>query len=197
MLKNIVKTVPAPTQEALVKIREEGVAWKEALATVGVSYAQGWLIVARAEAEKAGATFDASAMTEAEIAAEIARLRAEGASWGTIMVVLDITEARARKVWANASGTHSEGTRVGKGGRFLFGEKALYADQLAATGTALSAKERKSRSNYLGTAEAVKMVHLDLPALRALAEEYGVSGKGNKAAIVNRIRRAQAAQASA
>lgn len=193
MLKNIVKTVDADAQKALINLREEGVAWKEALAATDISYAQGWLIVERANLEALGLTVDTAGMTEAELAKVIAELRAKDASWGTIMVTLDITEGRARKIWAGKTGTHSEGTRVGKGGRFLFGEPALYADQLAKTGTALAATEKKVRENYLATGGAARVAFMDLPELRALAEEMGVSPKGGKAAIAGRIRKAMAA----
>lgn len=195
MLKNICKSVPAEAAQALIDLRSGGVAWKVALATTGISYANGWLIVERAGLEAMGLTVDTTGMTEAEIKAEIKTLRDRDASWGTIMVTLDITEGKARKIWESASGVHSEGTRTGKGGRFLFGAPVLYQGELAKSGTLLDAEQPKAFEAYVGAAEATRIVHLPLEELRSLAEEYGVSAKGTKAAVTQRIRKAMAAQA--
>lgn len=55
-----------------------------------------------------------------------AELRTEGKSWGQIAVISGLSEGRVRTLSERATKLASEGMRIGKGGRFLKGEGALY-----------------------------------------------------------------------
>ena len=62
------------------------------------------------------------AKTDEELSEKIAAARAEGLSWGKIMVRTGLGESRCRTLWEQASGESSMGNRVGKGGRYPAGK---------------------------------------------------------------------------
>lgn len=101
-------------------ILDDGEPWKTVLEWDGVNYGKAWLWVEREKVER-------GEIPELNpTATNVAKAREQGESWGTIMVRANISQAKARKLFEEATNVHSRGTRTGKGGRFMFDEEAYY-----------------------------------------------------------------------
>jgi uncharacterized protein DUF2786 len=52
----------------------------------------------------------------------------KGISWGDISIVVGLPESRVRKIFRNGETRKDLGLRIGKGGRFAYGDPTLYLD---------------------------------------------------------------------
>lgn len=59
-------------------------------------------------------------------AAQVAKLRTEGQSWGVIACRYNEPETRTRRDFEEATGTRSKGMRIGKGGRWVQNDQRFY-----------------------------------------------------------------------
>lgn len=112
-------------------------------------------------------------------------------SWGSIAVWCQVAEGKVRKAYMQATGTHSQGQRNAKGGRYLQGNASLYAGPLKRTGVQVP------KGQLAQVAEVAAMQTLlasGLPQLRAMAQSMGLtlSPKATKAQVVKAIAKAQA-----
>lgn len=169
----VCNNIPAEVQAKAIAMREDGHKVKAIQQACGLNHSQTWLILNRATAEAEGTVVDTSGMDQATIASTIGQLREAGDSWGWISVKLDIPESRVRKLFAEATGKHSEGLRIGRGGRHLFNDPTLYeADPKA--GVAVDASEPVVHPVYASKALEVGLVQHEFSELKAMAEELGV-----------------------
>lgn len=165
---------PTAEQFALyVELRSAGeVSAHDAQVQAGLSHSQAefhWLRTQPIEkgglAEKVG--------SEPATAASVAALRNSGESWGRIAVLIDASEGQARKLWAESTGTKSQGQRIGKGGRFYYNDGTLYADQLKGTGTVILQGENHEQAQAARD-EQRELLNLDTQELRKVyATEVG------------------------
>lgn len=103
-------------------------------------------------------------------------------SWGEIAVRLNTTEGRARKLYAEGSGTLSEGQRIGKGGRWLNNDSELYADVLQPTGTVIPVAAGRRNARTLAAQQ--RITKMDPAALKQFAADNGVAAKGKTPAQI-------------
>jgi hypothetical protein len=181
-IANTTETAFANATFMAVEMRKNGQKMADVIKATGLNHTQ-------VEIAFLKATLPASAFAEFS-PAKVVELREAGIAWGVIGVMLNVPESRVRKAYANATGNLSEGQRNGKGGRFLNADGVLYADVLAKTGTTIPVEY--GRNGARKAAVECRMVKLEIAELRMLAADYGVSGKGTKAQIINRIKKAMA-----
>lgn len=176
------KNPTAETLEACVRLRADGLGWKDILAQTGLSHSQAEIAVLKA-------TLPADAFVPFSPEAVVA-LRSEGISWGEIGVRLGVPEGKVRSAFKAATGTLSEGLRIGSGGRFLNADAVLYADVLKQSGTAIP--NEYGRINARKAAVECRMMKLDRSELKALAADYGITVAKNAtpASIINKIKKA-------
>jgi len=114
--------------------------------------------------------------------------RSAGQSWGLIGVRFNRPESLVRR-WFKESGTKSEGLRIGKGGRWLLNEPALYNGDRAVTGINLPAPMKRSEiRGYAARLDAMENLPSNRSELQALAKELGLKLGGGNAALAERIR---------
>lgn len=161
--KNLDKKVLA----ALIKCRvEDGLSWKETLKKTGLSHSKAELAVM--EHEYFGAEGTVMDLTEDNVKA--ARLFFKW-GWGPIMVMTQSSEAACRKTWKEGTGTHSDGTRVGHGGRFKFDEPELYVGELKPTGVNIPKDQPLVREVARDAAITTRLMNTPVKELRAQYEE--------------------------
>lgn len=167
-----------------IAMRADGYGMKDILAATGLNHTQAEIAVRRAAlAPEAFRPFSQE---------NVVALRAEGESWGMIGVRLNVPESQVRRAFKAASGTLSEGQRIGKGGRFLNQDGVLYSDVLKETGTTIP--EAYGRMNARKAAVECRMLKLERAELIALAADYGITVAKNatKASIIVKIKKAMA-----
>lgn len=111
-----------------ITLRLQGEAWSNVLSITGLSHSQAerhefrfkmWL-----QANELPVEGDWSPIPATGDAIRKARLA--GTSWGVIGERASIAESKARKLWGETTGVDSKGLRIGKGGRYAYGDEALY-----------------------------------------------------------------------
>lgn len=110
------------------KMMADGKGSKVALKATGLSHSQAdraWYI---SDLNPKKVTFDPKFATLPEAAqrVRVLEMRAAKLSWGHISLITGLTESRTQAVFSTTAGVAAEGTRSGKGGRFLAGEPRLY-----------------------------------------------------------------------
>jgi hypothetical protein len=70
--------------------------------------------------------FLAQPETNTAKSAMVAKLRAEGESWGLISVRFQEPESRTRKAFTEGTGLDSKGLRIGQGGRYVMDDHRFY-----------------------------------------------------------------------
>lgn len=184
-----------PTIEILnsaLELHQAGTPIKAILEATGLNYSQAWYFIRSAELREAGYEFPEFTVKAC------AAMREEGLSWGEIAVRFQKPESQIRKAWTEATGLKSQGQRIGKGGRFFYGDRGapLYAEALKAPGTDIP-----KGAHYGEAIEAAEqengLLKQDITELRALATEKGIrfSKKATKAQLVRKIRAAELATA--
>lgn len=197
-----------PTKKTLDKalaMHADGAQIKAIIKETGLNYTQTWRFLTSRDLEAQGFEF----LTTVD-PARCEAMRAEGLSWGAIAVRHRLTpehntfgapEGQVRKAFETATGLKSQGQRIGKGGRFFYGDRGapLYAAELRPTGTDIP-KEAKY-DGAIQAAQDQRLIHRDLEDLKARATELGVSLKSGsknktKAKLVTDILKAEKAQAA-
>lgn len=105
--------------------------------------------------------------SEPATGASVRSLRAKGESWGRIAVLINKPEGATRKLFAEATGTKSQGQRIGKGGRFLYSDAGmpLYEAELKPTGTTIRVEEKGLEGALSAAEQQRQLIHDE--ALRA------------------------------
>lgn len=179
--------------QAYFEARLSGTPAAKAQAEAGLSHSQAefyWLRNATAEQ---GGMKELVGSVEATTA-NVRKLRTEGQSWGRIAVLINKPEGTARKLWATATGTKSQGNRIGRGGRFYYGDNGqpLYDAELKATGTLIRLEEKGLEGALSAADQQKQLLHDDAARAEAWKRYFG-SRKAPKAiaAQVSMIRTAQ------
>ncbi len=117
-----------------------GAKMKDVLTDLGLAYGPVWNYhYYRKHIEDGTNVPGFSELTPAKRKATVLKLRKAGDSWGHIMAKCNISEREARSLYESKTGEHSEGTRIGRGGRFLDGAEKLYrGEDRMQKGTSLS-----------------------------------------------------------
>lgn len=111
-----------------ITMRLEGQSWAIVLKATQLSHSQAerhefrfkmWL-----QANGVAVDGDWSPIAPTPEAIKAARLA--GTSWGVIGERAGISESKARKIWGETTGVDSKGLRIGKGGRYAYGDEKLY-----------------------------------------------------------------------
>lgn len=107
-----------------LKMARDGVKMKEILKVTGLNYSQAWLYITDAELDEKQRIKDPH-----RTAGTVKRLRDEGESWGLISVRFgyrEFAETKIRRMYEEATEERSQGTRIGRGGRFFAADPRLY-----------------------------------------------------------------------
>lgn len=118
-----------------VVLRLRGEKWPAVLEATGLSHSQAenhemrfkmWLHAAGVPgfSEWTPIVLDADPATAG---AQIADQRSKGVSWGAIGVRAGVPESKVRRLFKEATNVHSEGQRIGKGGRWLDNREDFYS----------------------------------------------------------------------
>ncbi len=132
---------------------------KAVQADTGLNYSQLWLYTRRQEVQgtsldlaqvtTAATGGDAQAMSDLMMKIRVLRqptfnralngelTEVKGVSWGEIAVRCNLPESRVRSLFLQQTGIKSEGQRIGKGGRYVTDDPALYQGNLRITGLAI------------------------------------------------------------
>lgn len=120
-----------PTAEILtqaVALREAGKGHREIMELTGLSHSQmeRHFLALDIKAGIVPGGFLAQPETNTAKAAMVAKLRAEGESWGLISVRFQEPESRTRKCFTEGTGLDSKGLRIGQGGRYVMDDPRFY-----------------------------------------------------------------------
>jgi len=180
--KSVRKTAEAPSNfkfrgnlkadqlKALLKLKADGAKWKLILKETGLSHSKAEL-----------AFMEHEAFTEQDPAFKVVPLTPEFVSyarnvlrigWGPIMVWTQSTEGSVRKAWEEATGTHSDCQRVGRGGAFKFKDPELYAGDLKPTGTDVPREKPLVREVARESALTTRLGNLEPKALAEVYKQY-------------------------
>jgi len=169
-------------------MRAEDKPWAEVLAATGLNYSQAWLFCERTNLSE---DMDLSEAFQTSPGSTVTAARAEGNSWGLIAVRCNVPESRVRSEFAKATGNKSQGIRIGKGGRFYYGDQDLYQDVLNPTGTLIPVGADHETAR--GCAADQRIMRLDMDELKNLAADLGIAIKGQtKVTLAKKIRAALA-----
>lgn len=160
-----------PTPEVLAKavsLKKEGKPWHEVLDLTGLSHSQ-------AEIAYFKATLPKDQFHEFSTE-KVLELRNQGVSWGVIGVRLNVPESRVRSAYKEATGTLSEGQRVGRGGRWLNNDQSLYQDVLQTTGTTIPTEYGRRFASIAASQQ--RLLKLPTEDLRQMASDNGINPKG-------------------
>ena len=154
------KTPDIKDLDKAVELRLKGEGWKNVLSITGLSHSQAenhemrFKMLLWANGDKS--VGDWSPLTFSP--EKVAQYRANGLSWGAIMIRCGKTEGQVRRAFKEATGVHSTATRVGRGGRFIGDEKGAHLyERNAATGTAVPAtRERIPELTQKGEIKGLK-----------------------------------------
>lgn len=157
----------------LLRLREEGAKWKVVLKETGLSHSKAELAWMEHEAEGAGFTVVPLSASFVSFARNDLKI-----GWGPIMVWTQSSEGKVREAWKQATNLHSDGQRVGRGGRFKFDEPELYVGELKPTGTDIPKDHSLVREVAREDALSSRIMRLEPAQIRRVYEEY----TGKKAA---------------
>lgn len=113
-----------------------------------IKYSRAWLIVRRAWIEENAPDLlvtltDRLGLDQAEGVREHGRivqgLREQALSWGEIAVRVGRPESYVRSAFKAVGGAKDVGLRIGKGGRFAYGDPTLYLDNMKVEGAMIPA----------------------------------------------------------
>ncbi len=165
-----------------------GMTRKAAQQKFDLNYSQLWLFTRRAEIVEAGLDVEATAENVRELRKDASL------SWGEIACRCGVPESKVRKLFTETTDLKSQGQRIGKGGRFYYGERGapLYEAELRPTGTDIP-----KGAKYEGAITAAvgqRLIHLEISELRTTFKDYTGkdAGKRTKAQLVVAIRKAMA-----
>lgn len=182
--------------QAYLADRLSGVGAHEAQVKNGLSHAQAEFYWLR------NATLEQGGMkelvgSEPATGESVAKLRKAGESWGRIAVLINKPEGSTRKLFAESTGTKSQGNRIGRGGRFLYSDagQPLYEAELKATGTTIKVTE-KGLDGALSAADQQKQLLHD-EAARATAWKTYFGGKAQPKNIADAVIAIRSAQKEA
>lgn len=140
---------------------------------------------------------DSAEMTEFKRAIAQAR-NEDNQSWGLIGVRAERPEGLVRRLYKEQTGRHSQGLRIGKGGRWLLNDQVLYNGDRKASGIALAASMRRPEFHAFALRlDAIEAEEGDLTTksheeLVQMAKAMKVGAGGKKEALIFRIREAMA-----
>ena len=179
------------TIEALngyVADRLAGVPAAKAQANHGVSHAQAEFHFLRTVPVAQGGMQELVG-TVAANPAEATRLRSEGQSWGRIAVLMNVPEGKARKLFAEGSGLKSQGNRIGRGGRFYYGDNGqpLYDGDLKSTGTPIRVTEKQLEGALKAAEEAKNLIHDEEARKAAFKAAFGRLPKSSDGTIAQQV----------
>jgi hypothetical protein len=117
----------------------------------------------------------------------IAEARHANQSWGYIAVRCNKPEAQVRKQYAEATGTKSQGLRIGHGGRWVNNDPVLYLDEAKMTGTAIPVGTPRSQYRALVASHDDYLAGLPAEELRRRCRLLGLKENGSKAVLVKRL----------
>lgn len=174
-------------QKKAVRLKADGAKMKQILVETGLNHSQAEAaILAASFTPEDRKWFDGLGKTPDE---RFVAARKAGKSWGWIAVLAAVPESQVRKAWTAATGTKSQGTRIGRGGRFYYGEggRPLYAENLRSTGTQI--KLGSDRETAILQSRLQRMANLTMEELTDLGKDYGVTFKKGetKTAYAKRI----------
>lgn len=183
-----------------VAMKAEGAKMKQIMAETGLNHSQAERAIMKATITDAEVQAFGEGHADLASAVKAARKGSAPLSWGPISIMAsryfggEISESAARRAFTEATGLKHQGQRIGKGGRFYYGDGELYVDTLRPTGTDIP-KDAVGREAARLSAITQRMLGLDMAELKALAADYGVEVKKGmtKARIVQAIRKAQQA----
>lgn len=154
-----------PTPETLalaVTMHDDGKSHKVIMEATGLNHSQVECAIMEANFPKSA--FFSVKSTDKDYTAKLEAFIVEGRqvkalSWGALGVLAHIPESRVRKIWAERTGTKSQGLRNGKGGRFLYQEPRLYVEDHRKTGVTIpvEVKGREATLKLLGEGPVVKV----------------------------------------
>ena len=176
----------------LIALREDGAKWKVVLKETGLSHSKAELAWMEHEAEQAG--FKVVPLTSAFVAYGRNDLKI---GWGPIMVWTQSSEGKVREAWKQATNLHSDGQRVGRGGRFKFDEPELYVGELKPTGTDIPKDHSLVREVAREDALSSRIMKLEPEQVKRVYEQYTGKkvGKGwTKAKLALEITKAMKAK---
>lgn len=168
-----------------VELRSQGMSQRDVMAELGLNHSQVENAVMKATLGEADvARFEALG---ADLPSRVLAAREQKLSWGIIMILAGETEGKVRKAYEAATELKSKGGRIGKGGRFYYGEagQPLYEDTLKPTGTAIPLGSGYDKAIALSVEQRIE--RLPREGVVRIAERYGVSTKGATAIIAKRV----------
>ena len=155
---------------ALIQMKEDGAKWKQILKDTGLSHSKAELAWMEHEAfAQADPPFTPEPLTPAFVAYARNDL---AIGWGPIMVWTQSSEGKVRKAWEEATNTHSDCKRVGRGGRFKFDDAELYVGELKPRGTDVPAEAPLARSVARESAFVTRMLALTPKQVAAIYTKY-------------------------
>lgn len=165
-------------QEA-VALRAAGSTMRDVMIATGLNHSQAENAIMKATlTESDVARFEAMG---ADLGSRVVAAREAKLSWGVIMMLAAETEGAVRKAFTEATTLKSQGQRIGKGGRFYYGDNGqpLYDGELKPTGTNIPKTAKyegaikaafEQRLSVLGSRDRTRLV--------SIAEQYGLKTKG-------------------
>lgn len=153
--------------KALINLRENGAKWKQVLKETGLSHSKAELAWMEHEAEGAGFAVEALNPAFVDYARNTLKI-----GWGPIMVWTQSSEGKVREAWKQATNLHSDGQRVGRGGRFKFDEPELYIGELKPTGTDIPKDHTLVREVAREDALSSRIMKLEPDQVKSVYEKY-------------------------
>jgi hypothetical protein len=113
--------------------------------------------------------------------------RANGMSWGMMGYIANVPEGSVRAAFAATSATKSQGLRIGKGGRYYYGDPELYAEALVTTGTTIAVGSDHAAARH--ASQIQRVTRLAPEALFRVGTELGCPRNKSEAltAYTNRL----------
>lgn len=163
----------ASARAKAVKMKKAGAKMKQILVETGLNHSQAESAIMEASfTDEDRKWFEKLA---ADTPGRCVAARKANKSWGWIAVMAGVPESQVRKHWANATGLKSQGQRIGRGGRFYYGDggRPLYENELKPTGTDI--KVGSDRETAILQSRLQRMVGLEMDELKNLGKDYGVT----------------------
>lgn len=183
-----------PSNEILTtaaNMKDEGVATAQILAETGLNYSQFWLFWARRHLEANNPELICRLEpTDPKIPGLIVEARnveGEFSSWGWLSVRFGMPESRVRKTFEQKANIHSDGLRIGKGGRFVEDRGEYYVDENRKHGVVTPVGERHKVPGRSDEALAEKLAGMRVGQINALLKAAGLPATGKKADKIVRL----------
>lgn len=164
----------AALEAAVLAAREAGMSTAKCQVEFGLNHTQVDAITYRAritEGMRQEWNDGGSTLGERAVAA-----RANGMSWGMMGYIANVPEGTVRKAFADTSATKSQGLRIGRGGRYYYGDPDLYAEALVQTGTTIPVGSDHAGARHASQIQRVKA----LPASELFAQGEALGCPRNK-----------------